>query len=216
MKILRVAILFAAAILATCSGSSDIMPFKEQCLYWHNYFRTLHQVPNVTWSTTLQKQAENWVKYLAKNDKFHHEGKNPGNLYMSGRPYPKEYCSDALWWFHEEEKSYNFKNPGFVKAAGHFTQVVWKGSIQIGAAWAIRKDKSLVLSIKYSSRGNIIRYFEKNVLPPTAALLPGWSPVPPKFTRCPIAPPTNVDVLGAAGRLCQVWSSSSDLLSLQL
>ena len=20
------------------------MPFKEQCLYWHNYFRTLHQV----------------------------------------------------------------------------------------------------------------------------------------------------------------------------
>ena len=20
------------------------MPFKDQCLYWHNYFRTLHQV----------------------------------------------------------------------------------------------------------------------------------------------------------------------------
>ena len=23
---------------------SDTMPFQHQCLYWHNYFRTLHQV----------------------------------------------------------------------------------------------------------------------------------------------------------------------------
>ena len=66
------------------------------------------------------------------------------------------------------------------------SQVIWKNSRQIGAAWAIRKDKRLVISIKYKPGGNVVNYFGKNVLPPTAALLgPEWTRVPPKFTRCP-------------------------------
>ena len=64
--------------------------------------------------------------------------------------------------------------------------MIWKNSRQIGAAWAIRKDKRLVISIKYKPGGNVVNYFGKNVLPPTAALLgPEWTRVPPKFTRCP-------------------------------
>ena len=66
------------------------------------------------------------------------------------------------------------------------SQVIWKNSRQIGAAWAIRRDKRLVISIKYKPGGNVVNYFGKNVLPPTAALLgPEWTRVPPKFTRCP-------------------------------
>lgn len=66
------------------------------------------------------------------------------------------------------------------------SQVIWKNSRQIGAAWAIRKDKRLVISIKYKPGGNVVNYFGRNVLPPTAALLgPEWTRVPPKFTRCP-------------------------------
>ena len=29
------------------------MTFKEQCIYWHNYFRTLHQVRKETEATGL-------------------------------------------------------------------------------------------------------------------------------------------------------------------
>lgn len=76
----------------------------------------------MTWSMSLQKEAEDWVKYLAENNKFHHSQKNPGNLYLSVYK-PREYCSDAIWWFHWEEKFYNYSNPRYVKAAGHFTQV---------------------------------------------------------------------------------------------
>lgn len=65
-------------------------------------------------------------------------------------------------------------------------QVLWKNSKQIGAAWAIRKDNRLVISIKYNPGGNYIGYFGKNVRPPTAQLLgPEWQYVPPKFARCP-------------------------------
>lgn len=65
-------------------------------------------------------------------------------------------------------------------------QVIWKNSREIGAAWAIRKDNRLVISIKYRTGGNVIGYFGKNVKPPTAALLPNWPYTPPKFARCPI------------------------------
>lgn len=67
-------------------------------------------------------------------------------------------------------------------------QVVWKGSRQIGAAWAIRKDNRLVVVIKYSPEGN--NYddnFEENVFLPVAATLPGLIQVPPAFARCPTA-----------------------------
>ena len=80
------------------------------------------QAPLVTWSMELQKEAEDWVNYLAENNKFHHSAKNPGNLYLAS-DRPKEYCTDAVQWFHWEEKFYNYSNPKYYKAAGHFTQV---------------------------------------------------------------------------------------------
>lgn len=178
---ITVAIVFIA-LLATCEGG---MPFKEQCLYWHNYFRKLHQVPPVTWSSSLQKEAEDWVKYLAENNKFDHSPHNPGNLYMTSYR-PDEYCSDAIWWFHQEEKFYNYSSPGFVRAAGHFTQVIWRNSKRIGAAWAIRNDGRLVLSIKYRPGGNYVGFFANNVFRPIAQTLDReWGRVPPERFRCP-------------------------------
>lgn len=196
MKLIQFLVICFSAILADSQGA---MPFKEQCLYWHNYFRTLHQVPPVTWSMDLQKEAEAWVKYLAENNKFQHSRHNPGNLYLQ-RQIPKEYCSDAIWWFHREEKDYNYSDPRYSQSTGHFTQVVWRNSKQIGAAWAIRKDGKLVVSIKYRPGGNYVRYFAGNVFRPVAQTLGGSSGrVPPKFTLCPlknvmIAPTTRSNI----------------------
>ncbi|KAM7445766.1 hypothetical protein ABFA07_005750 [Porites harrisoni] len=184
------------------------MSFKNQCIYWHNYFRTLHQVPNVTWSNSLQKEAEDWVKYLAENNTFEHSKKNPGNLYLSHpNEYPEEYCSDAIQWFHSEEKFYNYDKPGYSQAAGHFTTVVWRNSKEIGAAWAIRKDKRLVVSIKYNPGGNYLGYFRKNVLPPIARTLGSkWPYTPPKFTWCPVRPTTDpTEPAAGKGMICSLY-----------
>ena len=65
-------------------------------------------------------------------------------------------------------------------------QVVWRNSREIGAAWAIRKDKRLVISIKYHPGGNYVGYFKNNVFRPIATVLgPEWPYHPPRFTRCP-------------------------------
>ncbi|XP_044172711.1 Golgi-associated plant pathogenesis-related protein 1-like [Acropora millepora] len=178
---LTIMAIVVAAFVAICKGK---MAFKEQCLYWHNYFRTLHQVPPVTWSMGLQKEAEEWVKYLAENNKFQHSQHNRGNLFITEH-IPKEYCSDAIWWFHWEEKYYDYSNPHYSRYTTRFTQVVWRSSKEIGAAWALRKDGKLVVSIKYKPGGNYPRFFANNVFRPIARVLGGWKVQPPNFTLCP-------------------------------
>ena len=65
-------------------------------------------------------------------------------------------------------------------------QLVWRNSKRIGAAWAIRKDKKLVVSIKYNPGGNYVGYFARNVFPPKAETLgPEWARLPPSWSRCP-------------------------------
>lgn len=84
----------------------------------------MSKVPFVTWSLSLKKEAENWVKYLADNNKLEFKN-NSGNLYLSTEK-PREYCSQAIWWFHGQERYYDYKNPRYIKAARNFTQVSQK------------------------------------------------------------------------------------------
>lgn len=59
---------------------------------------------------------------MADNNKFIHEEKDPGNLFLSAGQ-PKEPCARAVQLFYAEEKNYNYTTPEKFKGAGHFTQV---------------------------------------------------------------------------------------------
>ena len=88
-----------------------------------------------------------------------------------------------------------------------YFQVVWRNSKEIGAAWAIRKDKRLVVSIKYNPGGNYLGYFRKNVLPPIARTLGSkWPYTPPKFTWCPVRPTTDpTEPAAGKGMICSLY-----------
>jgi len=126
-------------------------------------FRT--QVGNVTWSIKLFKKARSWAIHLADNNLFDHEKKDPGNLFLSPGT-PDEPCARAVQLFYTEEKNYDYRTPEFFKGAGHFTQVVWNNTKQIGAFSKERKDGKTVVVVKYNPPGNVRGYFAKNVFPP--------------------------------------------------
>ncbi|XP_022799115.1 Golgi-associated plant pathogenesis-related protein 1-like [Stylophora pistillata] len=89
------------------------------------------------------------------------------NLYLSGSPLPKEPCTEATQLFYGEIENYDFSKPVFSWKTGHFTQVVWKNTKEIGAAKRIRNDSKLVVVIRYFPPGNLLSQeaFKKNVLP---------------------------------------------------
>ncbi|KAJ8469139.1 hypothetical protein ONZ45_g16988 [Pleurotus djamor] len=72
----------------------------------------------------------------------------------------------AIKSWTDEVKDYNPNNP----VPSHFTQVVWKGSSQVGCALALcdgifdaRFGKAKYFVCEYSAQGNIIGEFAQNV-----------------------------------------------------
>ena len=77
------------------------------------------------WSDELAKGAKSWADYLAENKTFEHAPnlRAGENLFLSGKPAPKELCTAATKLFYGEVKKYDFNKPGFSRKTGHFTQV---------------------------------------------------------------------------------------------
>ena len=50
--------------------------------------------------------------------------------------------------------------------AGHFTQVVWKGSQDVGVGKATARDGKVIVVANYRPAGNMMGRFSDNVLPP--------------------------------------------------
>jgi len=81
----------------------------------------------------------------------------------------KDFKTAITAWY-DEVKYYNYNKPGFSGSTGHFTQVVWKSTKQVGCAKKFCKSSGWTIYIcEYDAPGNIVTsdnsYFKKNVLP---------------------------------------------------
>lgn len=68
--------------------------------------------------------------------------------------------------WYDEIKFYNFNQPKFSAETGHFTQVIWKNSQQLGVGLAYTNDqRSVYVVAQYTPPGNVLNVFQSNVLP---------------------------------------------------
>lgn len=138
--------------------------FGKEALEAHNKFRAAHQAPPLTWSSALAQDAEVWAKKIAKKGRLEHDDTKDGeNIYMvCGREIDG---TDAVNSWYSEVKDYNFGKPGFQSNTGHFTQVVWKSSEELGIGRAKSADGKEFVVGRYKPAGNMMRAFAENVLP---------------------------------------------------
>ena len=68
-----------------------------------------------------------------------------------------------MWY--DEVAMYNFTQPGFSSATGHFTQVVWKATTKVGCAIVISSKGKVIGVCHYTSSGNVAGQYKSNVLP---------------------------------------------------
>ncbi|XP_061116870.1 Golgi-associated plant pathogenesis-related protein 1-like [Conger conger] len=142
--------------------------FEREFLDAHNEYRTKHQVPSLTLSRELCTSAQAWADHLLSIKGLQHsDTKNGENLYYSWSSGPKTLNGkESVDKWYDEIKDYSFDNPGFKSNAGHFTQVVWKESTEVGVGLATDGNTVFVVG-QYSPAGNMTNqgYFERNVLP---------------------------------------------------
>lgn len=67
-------------------------------------------------------------------------------------------------WYNERTK-YDYRNPAYQPGTGHFTQVVWKGSEEVGFGRAQGTSMNFAVAMYYPP-GNYMGDFDRNVFPP--------------------------------------------------
>jgi len=129
----------------------------------------------LSWNDTLAQYAVDYAArtFSCDNVQLVHSGGPYGENLAAG--YPGGDSPVNAWY--NEIKDYNFDSPGYSSATGHFTQLIWKATSQVGCAYVTCNNAWRQYTIcEYYSRGNIVgtdwttgkSYFEENVLRPVS------------------------------------------------
>ena len=137
---------------AAAPVTSDI---GQQMVTAHNQWRSKVGVGPVRWSNTLATYAQEWANYLAANNKFQHRsnGKYGENLFWAqGKRWsPTEVVNS----WGSEVKDYTYKSNKCNGVCGHYTQIVWRNTTEVGCAVA-RSGNQEVWVCNYNPPGNYV------------------------------------------------------------
>ncbi|XP_050965402.1 uncharacterized protein glipr2 [Labeo rohita] len=142
--------------------------FEAEFLQTHNAYRKQHGAPPLTINKNLCRSAQEWAEHLLSiRTLMHSNGEYGENVYYAWSSANKKLTGhEAVESWYSEIKDYNFSRPGFTSKTGHFTQVVWKDTKEVGVGVATDGNTTFVVG-QYLPAGNISNagYFERNVLP---------------------------------------------------
>lgn len=142
----------------------------------HNRLRALHHdTPPLVLSRELCNDAQEWADTLMSENRFDHaprsERNGCGENIASASGHSADFVEEAIratksWYNELYDPGYDFGNPGWQSGAGHFTQIVWKETSELGIGIA-RNGRKYVTVGRYRKAGNMTNagYFERNVLP---------------------------------------------------
>jgi hypothetical protein len=136
--------------------------FIRAVLQEHNNFRAELQLPALTWSDALAVDAQAWAMKLARKGDGEHDmsvrGKEGENLWW-GTAGAFSYGQMVDFWGAEKENFVYGTYPDCVKkkgaVVGHYTQMVWKTTTQVGCALVSNKSNDFLVC-RYGPPGNMI------------------------------------------------------------
>ena len=161
---LAASLMVAAVAPMTMGFVNQSGDFQQRVLAAHNLERDNVGVQPMRWNASLADDAQQWADHLARTGRFEHAPESHStpegeNLWAGTRGYfSPEAMVDA--WVREKRyfKPGTFPDnstTGRVEDVGHFTQVAWRDSREVGCAVAAsgRED---ILVCRYSQAGNYI------------------------------------------------------------
>lgn len=156
------ALAIAGAAAANGGGERPANRFAAELLDSHNSERVQFGVPPLAWNPKLAREAQQWAQVLASEGRMRHapndeRGGAGENLWMgSAGAYPARFMVEA---FIEEKRAFrpgtfpNIATTGNWRDVGHYTQVVWPGTREVGCAVA-RNERDDFLVCRYWPAGN--------------------------------------------------------------
>jgi len=162
----------------------------------HNAYRRQHCAPALTWSAQLAAGAQTWADACTRQhskEAWSSQACCGENLYWGSGT--KGGAEDAVKWWHDEVRKYNFNAPQWSNDVAHFTQVVWKGSKEIGCGVARCGDENYWVC-RYAPTGNW-NATQQDVLAANVGCAQPAAEAPPQNTA---SVALDVDVYKAPGK----------------
>ena len=155
-------------------ASNNKIPKKlSKMVYEHNLVRKPFNLKALKWSSKLADYALTWANYLAKNNncKMKHrprsgkyKQKYGENLYWASavmwsngkREIAKKNSGHVVRSWASEVSDYNYRDNSCKrgKMCGHYTQIVWSTTTEVGCAMVVCGDKSQLWVCNYNPPGN--------------------------------------------------------------
>ncbi|MEO8128636.1 MAG: CAP domain-containing protein [Bryobacteraceae bacterium] len=107
----------------------------------------------LTWSTKLASISQDWANTLLKRRQIAHRPDSPygENVFaISGASSSPRQVVDS---WAAESRDYDYRSDRCRGTCGHYTQIVWRGTKEVGCAVA-RKDGQEVWVCNYHPAGN--------------------------------------------------------------
>ena len=164
-------LLLSLFLLAPIASVLAIEPSPKALVDAHNFWRNAVGTPPLHWANDLAIAAQTWADHLAT-----HNGCNMEHSTAEARQKTGEnlYWASPVRWsdgklelqsvpaakvvnsWGGERADYDYANNACVpgKQCGHYTQVVWRSTRQVGCAMQQCADQSQVWVCRYRPTGN--------------------------------------------------------------
>lgn len=165
---MRSGFVLTALVAALCAtpASAKMTPWQQAAvLAMHNGERAAVGVGPISWSPRLAEDAEHWAAHLAGLDELVHYGEEGEadngegeNLFMGTT---HAYRIDQMIGYWTDEKrlfrrvSRWDQNDATFEAVGHYTQMVWRGTHEVGCGVASNRENDFLVC-RYAQAGNIM------------------------------------------------------------
>ena len=158
-KNMRIFIVLKLFVLLTISTVVNAQNTLLQFVDLHNQQRASLGLPDLEWSDELAKQAQQWANAMAFKDEASHSGSGQGeNIWFGENNSATIEDMFQLWlnekqFFIESQPVPDNCSESWEKC-GHYSQIVWSQTTQIGCAAAASQVNDYVVC-RYNPPGNI-------------------------------------------------------------
>ena len=140
----------------------------DQALIIHNNARSEVGVISLKWSSSLSKDASKWALKMAKEDRMYHSENDSRtgqgeNLYYTTATDSITSARNGSQLWYEEIELYTYSpilsGENNFSEIGHYTQMVWNSTTEVGMAMAVSSSGKTYVVARYSPQGNFVGEF---------------------------------------------------------
>ncbi len=152
---MRSALRISSFLVIAASAFAQSQPVSNEMLQAHNSIRRSLGVPPLTWSDGLAARAHEWAQSLLKRGQFFHHPKSAfgENLFemIGAHASPTQVVDE----WASESKNYDYRSNRCSGTCGHYTQIVWRETKEVGCGVA-RGTRREIWVCEYDPPGNLI------------------------------------------------------------